>query len=98
MKKIVALAVVCSVLSGCHYLGEPEAYTVVDEKTAVAEPQAIQPVQPIRPVQSMSLPTVIQSPCGCGYVGSIGMGACQINPGVSGPLVIRIPEQSICIR
>ncbi|MBR4932341.1 MAG: hypothetical protein IKZ02_04865, partial [Alphaproteobacteria bacterium] len=34
MKKILALTIACSVLSGCSYLGEPEAYTVVEEETA----------------------------------------------------------------
>lgn len=93
MKKIIALTMACSVLSGCHYLGEPEAYTVVDEETAVIEQQPVQTVQPIvAPVMTPAYG------CGCGAARGVRMGACQMNPGVTGPLVIRIPEQSICIK
>lgn len=91
MKKIVALTMACCVLTGCHYLGEPEAYTVVDEETTVIQQQPVQPIQPV------IAPVAIQPACGCGYVNGTRMGACQINPGVAGPLMIRIPEQSVCI-
>lgn len=95
MKKIAVLTVACSILAGCSYLGEPESYTVVDEvSTPVAAPQpAPAPV---------AAPVVIAqpaTPCGCGFVRpGVRAGACQVNPGVTGPLVIDIPAQSVCVQ
>lgn len=91
MKKVIALALACSTLAGCHYLGEPEAYTVVEEDTApIATPAPVaQPVVPV--VQPVA-------PCGCGMVNGVQRSACQVNPGVAGPLVITIPSSTVCVR
>ncbi len=93
MKKIAVLTVACSVLAGCSYLGEPEAYTVVDEETMPV-------VQPAPVAQPAPIATIAPRPaCGCGYVRpGVQAGACQINPGVAGPLVINIPASSVCVQ
>lgn len=96
MKKIAVLTVACSILAGCSYLGEPESYTVVDEVTTpVVEPQPA----PATPVVVAQPSSPCGCGCGCGYVRpGIRAGACQINPGVAGPLVIDIPAQSVCVQ
>ncbi len=93
MKKIAVLTVACSVLAGCSYLGEPEAYTIVDEETTPV-------VQPAPVAKPAPVATVAPQPaCGCGYVRpGVRAGACQINPGVAGPLVINIPASSVCVQ
>lgn len=93
MKKIAILTVACSVLAGCTYLGEPESYTVVDETVApVVEPQPAPVV----------VPTVVATPqpavCCASRPVMNHAGPCQINPGVSGPLVVNIPAQSVCVQ
>ena len=88
MKKFLALTLVATALSGCHYLGAPEAYTVVEETPAPAP--AMQPVVQPSPVMAPMPAT----PCGCSY----GQSACQINPGVSGPIMITIPASTVCIQ
>ncbi|MBQ6854415.1 MAG: hypothetical protein IJO11_03110 [Alphaproteobacteria bacterium] len=94
MKKILALTIACSVLSGCSYLGEPEAYTVVEEETApIATPAPVTTPAPVVYAQ----PTCGMSHCGMPRCGC-SQGACQINPGIAGPLVITIPEQSVCVQ
>ncbi|MBE6456287.1 MAG: hypothetical protein E7014_07590 [Alphaproteobacteria bacterium] len=104
MKKILALTIACSVLSGCSYLGEPEAYTVVEEETApIATPAPVTTPAPVVYAQ----PTCGMSHCGMSHCGmprcgmprcGCSQGACQINPGIAGPLVITIPEQSVCVQ
>lgn len=86
MKKVFALTVACFTLSGCHYLGEPESYTLVDEERAPTVQQA--PVQPI--IHPTPAPYCGQTVC--------SQGACQINQGVAGPLTVTIPAQSVCIQ
>ncbi len=97
MKKIAVLAVACSVLAGCSYLGEPESYTVVDEvATPVAEPApAPAPAPVVAPMMVRPMAT-----CGCCTRTNVcgTSGACQINPGVAGPLVITIPPQTVCVQ
>ena len=94
MKKILALTIACSVLSGCSYLGEPEAYTVVEEETApIATPAPVTTPAPVVYAQ----PTCGMSHCGMPRCGCSQV-ACQINPGIAGPLVITIPEQSVCVQ
>lgn len=94
MKKILALTIACSVLSGCSYLGEPEAYTVVEEETApIATPAPVTTPAPVVYAQ----PTCGMARCGMPRCGC-SQGACQINPGIAGPLVITIPEQSVCVQ
>ncbi len=98
MKKIAVLTIACSVLAGCSYLGQPESYTVIDEDVA---PVAAQPAPVVQ--QPVAAPVVAPAPvrpsCGCGYVRPCcSNGACQLNPGVAGPLVIEIPAQSVCIQ
>ncbi len=94
MKKILALTIACSVLSGCSYLGEPEAYTVVEEETApIATPAPVTTPAPVVYAQpTCGMPRCGMPRCGC------SQGACQINPGIAGPLVITIPEQSVCVQ
>ncbi len=96
MKKILALALVCSVISGCSYLGAPESYTVVDENvesTAPAAPAAPvaapapAPVMPCGGVYCAAAPR-----CGCAHA------PCQMNPGVSGPFMVTIPTQSVMVQ
>lgn len=97
MKKIAVLAVACAVLAGCSYLGEPESYTVVDEvATPVAEPApAPAPAPVVAPMMVRPMAT-----CGCCTRTNVcgTSGACQINPGVAGPLVITIPPQTVCVQ
>ncbi len=106
MKKIALLTVACSIIAGCSYLGEPEAYTIVEEETAPVAESAVEPTPAVEPA-----PVVEPAPsCGCGSIqpttgcgcGSVQpttqTGACQINPGMKGPLVIEIPAQSVCIK
>lgn len=88
MKKLLAVALALTTLSGCHYLGEPEAYTVVDEERA---PVAAQPAPVARP---MVAPVAPMPTCGC----PTGQAACQINPGVAGPIMIQIPASTVCIQ
>ncbi len=97
MKKLLAVALALTTLSGCHYLGEPEAYTVVDEERApmqapVVAPAPVAPVAPV--VRPMVAPAAPMPSCGC----SMGQSACQINPGVSGSLMITIPASTVCIQ
>lgn len=89
MKKFLALAVAAMTLSGCHYLGAPESYTVVDEERAPMMQPVVQPMpQPV-----MRPAPVMPASCGC----ATGT-ACQINPGVAGPIEITIPAQKVCIQ
>lgn len=98
MKKIAVLAVACSVLAGCSYLGEPESYTVVDEVTTpVAEPAPAPAPMPVPVVAPMMVRPVAACGC-CTQTNVCGTGACQINPGVAGPLVINIPPQTVCVQ
>lgn len=91
MKKLLAVALALTSLSGCHYLGEPEAYTIVDEERApMAQPVAA-PAPVVRP---MIAPAAPMPSCGC----QTGQSACQINPGVSGPIMITIPASTVCIQ
>lgn len=82
MKKVLALVLGAMTLSGCHYLGAPESYTVVDEQRLPVVQQPVMRPAPAAPV------------CGC----PAGMGACQVNPGVRGPIEITIPAQKVCIQ
>ncbi len=93
MKKVFALLVGAMTLSGCHYLGAPESYTVVDEERApLMQPVVQQPImRPVMPVAPVVAP---QPACGCPNT----MGACQVNPGVRGPIEIMIPAQKVCIQ
>lgn len=95
MKKILALSVVCAAISGCTYLGSPESYTLVEDNVAPAPAPA-----PVAVPQSVSYCATRVSSCGCGYAAkcSCGHGACQINPGVAGPLVVTIPGQSVTVQ
>lgn len=95
MKKILALTFACSVLAGCTYLGEPEAYTVVEENTVPVAPAPV----------AAPAPVVLHNPCGGVYCAARAVrptcgcqGACQINPGVAGPLVVDIPVQSVVVQ
>lgn len=103
MKKILALTFACSVLAGCTYLGEPEAYTVVEENTA---PVAAAPA-PVRAPVVAPAPAVVGNPCGGVYCAAARpvvrptcacQGACQTNPGIAGPLVVEVPAQPIVIQ
>ena len=93
MKKLLAMALALTTLSGCHYLGEPEAYTVVDEERApMVQPVAAPMPAPV--VRPMVAPAAPMPSCGC----QMGQSACQINPGVTGPLMITIPASTVCIQ
>ena len=98
MKKVFALLVACASLSGCHYLGAPESYTVVDEDRAPVVQPVVAPQPIVRPAPVMApvmAPATQMAPtCGCNNQ----MGACQINPGVRGPIEITIPAQKVCIQ
>ena len=87
MKKVLTVLVASMALTGCHYLGAPESYTVVDEERAPVMQPVVQPV--MRPA-----PVVAPTNCGCNNE----MGACQVNPGVQGPIEIMIPAQKVCIQ
>ena len=97
MKKFLALALVCSVVSGCTYLGAPESYTVVDENLAPVAPEA-----PAAPVVAPA--PVTASPCGGVYCAAstprcgCSYAPCQTNPGVAGPLMITIPAQVVAVQ
>lgn len=99
MKKIFAVLLAGATLTGCHYLGEPEAYTVVDEERATIVQPVIQP-QPVMQPVIQPQPVVAPAPvapaptCGCSY----GQSACQVNPGVAGPITLTIPAQTICVQ
>lgn len=94
MKKVFAVLLASMTLTGCHYLGAPEAYTVVDEERA--------PIVQVAPVQQPIMrPAPMRAPmmapatnCGCNNT----IGACQVNPGVKGPIEITIPAQKVCIQ
>ena len=76
------------------YDGEEKAYTVVDEERA--------PIVQVAPVQQPIMrPAPMRAPmmapatsCGCNNT----IGACQVNPGVKGPIEITIPAQKVCIQ
>ena len=87
MKKVLTVLFASMALTGCHYLGAPESYTVVDEERAPVMQPVVQPV--MRPA-----PVVAPTNCGCNNA----MGACQVNPGVQGPIEIMIPAQKVCIQ
>lgn len=87
MKKVLTVLFASMALTGCHYLGAPESYTVVDEERAPVMQPVVQPV--VRPA-----PMVAPTNCGCNNL----MGACQVNPGVKGPIEITIPAQKVCIQ
>ncbi len=87
MKKVLTVLFASMALTGCHYLGAPESYTVVDEERAPVMQPVVQPV--VRPA-----PMVAPTNCGCNN----SMGACQVNPGVKGPIEIMIPAQKVCIQ
>ncbi len=87
MKKVFTVLFASMALTGCHYLGAPESYTVVDEERAPVMQPVVQPV--VRPA-----PMVAPTNCGCNNL----MGACQVNPGVQGPIEIMIPAQKVCIQ
>ena len=98
MKKFLTLALVATTLSGCHYLGTPEAYTVVEETPAAQPVQPVVAPQPVVQAPVMPAP-VMQAPVapacgGCAY----GQTACQINPGVRGPIMITIPASTVCVQ
>ena len=99
MKKIFAVLLAGATLTGCHYLGEPEAYTVVDEERAtivqpVIQPQPMPTPMPAPVVQPMPAPVMAPASCGC----ATGQTACQVNPGVAGPITLTIPAQTICVQ
>ena len=95
MKKIFAVLLAGATLTGCHYLGEPEAYTVVDEERATIVQPVIQPQpMPAPVVQPMPAPVMAPASCGC----ATGQTACQVNPGVAGPITLTIPAQTICVQ
>lgn len=94
MKKLLAIALAATTLSGCHYLGTPEAYTVVDEERAPVVQQPVAQPAPMPVAQPMVAPVAPMPTCGC----SMGQSACQINPGVSGPIMITIPASTVCIQ
>ncbi len=98
MKKIFALTVACTVLAGCSYLGQPEAYTVIDEETA----QIPEPVKVEAPAPK---PAPVMTPCGGVYCAPAPIktcgctqAPCQINPGMKEPLVIQLPGQPIVVQ
>ncbi len=88
MKKFLALALVCSVVSGCSYLGAPESYTVVEENVApVAAPA------PVTVLPCGGVYCAARTPrCGCAHA------PCQTNPGVTGPLMVTIPTQAVTVQ
>ena len=96
MKKFLALALVCSVVSGCSYLGAPESYTVVDENITQEAPAVPAPVVTPAPVTALPCGGVYcaaRAPrCGCAHA------PCQTNPGVAGPLMVTIPVQSVWVQ
>ena len=94
MKKLLAMALAVTTLSGCHYLGEPEAYTVVDEERAPVMQQPVVAPAPMPGAQPMVAPAAPMPTCGC----AMGQSACQINPGVTGPIMITIPASTVCIQ
>lgn len=97
MKKLLAMALAVTTLSGCHYLGEPEAYTIVDEERAPMAQPVVAPAPmpaPAPVVRPMVVPAAPAPSCGC----QMGQSACQINPGVSGPIMITIPASTVCIQ
>ena len=100
MKKFLALALVCSVISGCSYLGSPESYTVVDENVAPETPAAPAPA----PAPVVAPAPVTASPCGGVYCAAqapkcgCAHAPCQMNPGVAGPIMINIPSQSVMVQ
>ena len=89
MKKLLALTLVCSVVSGCSYLGAPESYTVVEENVAPAP--VVAPAPTVLPCGGVYC--AAHAPrCGCANK------PCQINPGVAGPLVVSLPGQAVVVQ
>lgn len=94
MKKFLALALVCSVVSGCTYLGAPESYTVVDENVAPAPAAPVVSPAPVTalPCGGVYCAAASTPRCGCAHA------PCQTNPGVAGPLTITIPTQAVAVQ
>ncbi len=100
MKRFVLLSVAAACLVGCHHLGDQESYTLVDEEDVVVQQPAPVMQQPVyQPV--MQQPVMMQpnyNNCITTHPTFNAMGGCQVTPVSVQPQMIRIPEQSICIR
>ncbi len=107
MKRFILMSVTAACLAGCHHLGDQEAYTVIDEEDVVVqqpEPVIEQPVlvqQPVYQPVYQPQPVVTQPNPNCVQTQQPtfnALGGCQVTPVSVQPQMIRIPEQSICIR